>query len=57
MNYEEWAEWYDVFYSTTSGDEIEFYLCGPPMMLSACLGMFDELGIEDDMVAFDDFGS
>ncbi len=38
-------------------DEIEFYLCGPPMMLSACLKMFDELGIEDDMVRFDDFGS
>ncbi|MEM7201474.1 MAG: NADH:ubiquinone reductase (Na(+)-transporting) subunit F [Planctomycetota bacterium] len=38
-------------------DEIEFYLCGPPMMLSACLNMFDELGVEKDMVAFDDFGS
>lgn len=38
-------------------DEIEFYLCGPPMMLQACLKMFDDLGIEDDMIAFDDFGS
>jgi len=37
-------------------DEIEFYLCGPPMMLSACLKMFDDLGIESDMIAFDDFG-
>ena len=38
-------------------DDVEFYLCGPPMMLQACLGMFDELGIEEDKIAFDDFGS
>lgn len=38
-------------------DDVEFYLCGPPMMLQACLGMFDDLGIEEDKIAFDDFGS
>ncbi len=26
MNYEDWARWYDLFYSTESGDEVEFYL-------------------------------
>lgn len=26
MNYAEWAKWYDIFYSTESGDEVEFYL-------------------------------
>lgn len=26
MDYAEWADWYDLFYSTESGDEVEFYL-------------------------------
>ncbi|MHC4079139.1 MAG: NADH:ubiquinone reductase (Na(+)-transporting) subunit F [Planctomycetota bacterium] len=38
-------------------DNIEFYLCGPPMMNSAVQDMLDELGVERDMIAFDDFGS
>lgn len=38
-------------------DEVEFYLCGPPMMLKACLQMLDDLGVEKEMIAFDDFGS
>lgn len=38
-------------------DEIEFYLCGPPMMLSAVQKMLGDLGVEKDMIAFDDFGS
>ncbi|MCA8977460.1 MAG: NADH:ubiquinone reductase (Na(+)-transporting) subunit F [Planctomycetes bacterium] len=37
-------------------DEIEFYLCGPPMMNSAVFKMLDDLGVEKDMIAFDDFG-
>lgn len=37
--------------------EIEYYLCGPPMMLDACMKMLDSLGVEKDMIAFDDFGS
>ncbi len=36
--------------------EIEYYLCGPPMMLSAVINMLHELGVDDDMIAFDDFG-
>jgi Na+-transporting NADH:ubiquinone oxidoreductase subunit F len=37
--------------------EIEYYLCGPPMMLRAVQNMLDGLGVEPEMVLFDDFGS
>ncbi|MGE3173005.1 MAG: NADH:ubiquinone reductase (Na(+)-transporting) subunit F [Planctomycetota bacterium] len=37
-------------------DEVEFYLCGPPMMNSAVFKMLDDLGVEKNMIAFDDFG-
>jgi len=36
--------------------EIEYYLCGPPMMLAAVTRMLDSLGVEPEMIAFDDFG-
>lgn len=36
--------------------EIEYYLCGPPMMLKAVQAMLDDLGVEPEMIAFDDFG-
>lgn len=38
-------------------DDIEFYLCGPPMMLSAVQKMLYDLGVEKEQIAFDDFGS
>lgn len=38
-------------------DDIEFYLCGPPMMLTAVQDMLYELGVEKEQIAFDDFGS
>jgi Na+-transporting NADH:ubiquinone oxidoreductase subunit F len=37
-------------------EDIEYYMCGPPMMLAACLKMLDDLGVEEDMIRFDDFG-
>ncbi len=37
-------------------DDIEFYLCGPPMMLSAVQKMLDDLGVEREQILFDDFG-
>jgi len=37
-------------------EEIEYYLCGPPMMLAAALKMLDELGVPEENIAFDDFG-
>ena len=36
--------------------EIEYYMCGPPMMNSAVSSMLYDLGVEDDMIDFDDFG-
>ena len=36
--------------------EIEYYLCGPPMMIEAVMKMLDSLGVEPEMIAFDDFG-
>jgi Na+-transporting NADH:ubiquinone oxidoreductase subunit F len=38
-------------------EEIEYYLCGPPMMLTACMKMLDDLGVPEENIAFDDFGS
>jgi Na+-transporting NADH:ubiquinone oxidoreductase subunit F len=37
-------------------EEIEYYLCGPPMMNSAVQKMLYDLGVPDEMVDFDDFG-
>lgn len=36
--------------------EIEYYLCGPPMMIAAVNKMLDDLGVEKDMIAYDEFG-
>ncbi|MDX9697041.1 MAG: NADH:ubiquinone reductase (Na(+)-transporting) subunit F [Bacteroidales bacterium] len=37
-------------------EEIEYYLCGPPVMNDAVQKMIYDLGIPDEMLAFDDFG-
>jgi Na+-transporting NADH:ubiquinone oxidoreductase subunit F len=37
-------------------EEIEYYLCGPPMMNDAVQKMLDDLGVPNEMIAFDDFG-
>lgn len=37
-------------------EEIEYYLCGPPMMNDAVNTMLDNLGVPIENVAFDDFG-
>jgi Na+-transporting NADH:ubiquinone oxidoreductase subunit F len=37
-------------------EDIEYYICGPPMMLSAVQGMLDGLGVESNMIRYDDFG-
>ncbi|MFP6702762.1 MAG: NADH:ubiquinone reductase (Na(+)-transporting) subunit F [Planctomycetaceae bacterium] len=38
-------------------EDCEYYICGPPLMLQAVLQMLEELGVEPDNIAFDDFGS
>ncbi|MCR4737574.1 MAG: NADH:ubiquinone reductase (Na(+)-transporting) subunit F [Bacteroidales bacterium] len=37
-------------------EDIEYYICGPPLMLQAVLRMLDSLGVPADMIHYDDFG-
>jgi Na+-transporting NADH:ubiquinone oxidoreductase subunit F len=37
--------------------EVEYYICGPPLMLSAMRTMLHDRGVEPHMIAYDDFGS
>ena len=37
-------------------EEIEYYLCGPPLMNDAVLKMLDDYGVPEEMIMFDDFG-
>ncbi|AGY54065.1 Na(+)-translocating NADH-quinone reductase subunit F [Bacteroidales bacterium CF] len=37
-------------------EDVEYYLCGPPMMNSSVVKMLDNLGVPADNIAFDDFG-
>jgi MocE subfamily Rieske [2Fe-2S] domain protein len=34
---------------------VEYYLCGPPMMIKACNKMLSELGVPDSQTAYDEF--
>jgi MocE subfamily Rieske [2Fe-2S] domain protein len=34
---------------------IEFYLCGPPMMIKACTKMLEKLGVDAQRIAYDEF--
>jgi len=37
-------------------EEIEYYICGPPMMNDAVIKMLDDYGVPPENIAFDDFG-
>ncbi len=37
-------------------EEIDYYLCGPPMMNDAVQKMLDDLGVPNENIMFDDFG-
>jgi len=37
-------------------EEIEYYMCGPPMMNSAVSDLLYNMGVPDEMIDFDDFG-
>ena len=39
-----------------SPEDIEYYLCGPPVMNDAVQKMLYDLGVPSEMIAFDDFG-
>jgi Na+-transporting NADH:ubiquinone oxidoreductase subunit F len=48
---------YDQYLSKLEAPEdVEYYLCGPPMMNDAVQKMLYDLGVPDEMVDFDDFG-
>jgi len=38
-------------------DQIEYYLCGPPLMSAATLHMLAQLGVPRDNIFYDDFGA
>lgn len=38
-------------------EELEYYLCGPPVMTAAVVQMLDELGVDRESIFHDDFGS
>ncbi|MCL2502947.1 MAG: NADH:ubiquinone reductase (Na(+)-transporting) subunit F, partial [Bacteroidales bacterium] len=40
-----------------SPEDIEYYLCGPPLMTNSMTSMLDNLGVPAENVLFDDFGS
>lgn len=37
-------------------EDVEYYMCGPPMMNAACIKMLEDLGVERDNILLDDFG-
>ena len=38
-------------------EDCEFYICGPPMMNAAVIKMLFDLGVDEENILFDDFGS
>lgn len=47
---------YDKYLSTHKDPtEIEYYLCGPPLMIDSVITMLDSLGVEQNMIYFDKF--
>jgi Na+-transporting NADH:ubiquinone oxidoreductase subunit F len=34
----------------------EYYLCGPPLMTNAVIGMLEDLGVDRENILLDDFG-
>lgn len=37
-------------------EDVEYYMCGPPMMNASCIKMLKDLGVEDENILLDDFG-
>lgn len=37
-------------------EDCEYYLCGPPLMISAVLKMLEDLGVEPENILYDNFG-
>lgn len=39
-----------------SPEDCEYYICGPPLMNQAVFKLLDDLGVEKENIAYDDFG-
>jgi MocE subfamily Rieske [2Fe-2S] domain protein len=39
----------------TNPGAIEYYLCGPPMMIKACIKMLADLGVSSSLISYDEF--
>ncbi|TVP57210.1 MAG: NADH:ubiquinone reductase (Na(+)-transporting) subunit F [Halomonadaceae bacterium] len=37
-------------------EDVEYYMCGPPIMNAVTIKMLKDLGVEDENIALDDFG-
>jgi len=37
-------------------EDVNYYICGPPMMNAAIINMLEDLGVENENIHFDDFG-
>ncbi|MEX1057312.1 MAG: NADH:ubiquinone reductase (Na(+)-transporting) subunit F, partial [Natronospirillum sp.] len=37
-------------------EDVEYYMCGPPMMNASAIKLLKDLGVEDDNIMLDDFG-
>ena len=40
----------------TAPEDVEYYLCGPPIMNTCVIDMLENLGVERSNIALDDFG-
>ena len=48
---------YDEYLKThPAPEDCEYYMCGPPMMNAAVIGMLEDLGVERENIFLDDFG-
>ena len=39
-----------------SPEDVEYYLCGPPIMNKCVIDMLEDLGVEPENIMLDDFG-
>ncbi len=37
-------------------EDVQYYMCGPPMMAQSVVKMLEDLGVENENIRFDDFG-
>ena len=38
-------------------EDIKYFMCGPPMMVNAVVGLLDSLGVQPESILYDNFGA